>query len=264
MPCCSGQRKADALDRLNGKFCLITGAGQGIGAACARFMARQGARVMASDIDGEGAARTAAEIGPAARAITLDVTRPAHWQRAVQQTVDQLGGFNVLVNNAGVCLTGSIEALSEDDWDTTMNVDLKSVFLGCKASLAAMAQHKPGAIVNISSISAMVASGNFAAYNAAKAGVHLLTKSVALHAARKGYDITCNSIHPAFVDTAMVDDVVKSGDRAGAIAKLARQVPLGRIATVEDVAHMAVYLASDEAAFVTGAEFKLDGGLSAM
>ena len=252
------------MGRLAGKFCLITGAGRGIGAACAKIMASQGAKVMVSDIDGDQAAATARAIGGNAAAMVLDVTSGPDWQRAVAQTTDRLGGFNVLVNNAGVCLTGSVESLSEEDWDTTMNIDLKAVFLGCKASLAVMAQNRPGAIINISSVSALVASGNFAAYNAAKAGVHLLSKSVALHAARAGYGITCNSVHPAFVDTQMVDDVVTTGDRAEALARLARQVPLGRIARVEDVAWMVVYLASDEASFVTGAEFKLDGGLSAM
>jgi NAD(P)-dependent dehydrogenase (short-subunit alcohol dehydrogenase family) len=175
-----------------------------------------------------------------------------------------LGSLNVLVNNAGIVIPGSVESLDEADWDRTIDVDLKSVFLGCKAALPLMASGAPGSIVNISSISALIAGHNFAAYNAAKAGVHLLTKSVALHAARKGYGVRCNSIHPAFIDTGMIDEVVRADTPEQAREKLARQVPLGIIGTVEDVGWAVVYLASDESRFITGAELKLDGGLSAM
>jgi NAD(P)-dependent dehydrogenase (short-subunit alcohol dehydrogenase family) len=138
------------------------------------------------------------------------------------------------------------------------------VFLGCRAALPALARSAPAAIVNMSSISGLIAGHNMAAYNSAKAGVHLLTKSVALHAARKGYGVRCNSVAPAFIDTAMVDDLAKGADPVKIRAKLAAQIPLGRIGTVDDVAFAVIYLASEESAFMTGAEIKLDGGLSAM
>jgi NAD(P)-dependent dehydrogenase (short-subunit alcohol dehydrogenase family) len=170
----------------------------------------------------------------------------------------------VLVNNAGICIPGSIEDLDLEQWNRTIDVDLTSVFLGCRAALPLMRDHAPGSIVNISSISGLIAGHNLAAYNAAKAGVWLVTKSIALHAARKGYDIRANSVHPTFIDTDMVDAVVGTGDRAAMREKLARQVPLGRIGTTDDVAFAVLYLASDESRFMTGAELKLDGGISAM
>jgi len=256
------------MARLRNKFALITGAARGIGRACAEVMAREGAAVALADRDvpqAEEAARAiAAATGGISVAIDLDVTDPAAWPRAVAHAERALGALNVLVNNAGVCIPGTVEELTEEQWDRTLDVDLKSVFLGCRAALPVLARHGPGAIVNIASISAMVAGHNFAAYNAAKAGVWMLTKSVALHAARAGYDVRVNSVHPAFIDTAMIDEIVKSGTPAAAREKLARQVPLGRIGAPEDVAWAVVYLASDESGFMTAAEIRLDGGLSAM
>ncbi len=250
--------------RLSGKTCLVTGAASGIGYAIGEMMIREGARVAFSDIDLDGARAAAEPFGNGAVAIALDVTDITAWQAAVQVSEAALGGLNVLVNNAGILITGTVEDLSEADWDRTMEVDLKSVFLGCKAALPALARHAPASIVNISSIASMVAGHNYTAYNAAKAGVHLMTKSIALHAARKAYGVRCNSIHPAFIDTPMVDAAIPTGDPAEIREKLARLVPLGRIGTVADVAHAAVYLASDESSFMTGSELKLDGGLSAM
>ena len=252
------------MNRLDSKIVLVTGAARGIGRCCAQMMLREGAKVAISDIDFEAAQATAHEIGGNVMALPLDVTSLDQWHDAIREVRKAFGGLNVLVNNAGIIVPGSVESLSEDDWDRTIDVDLKSVFLGCKVALPVMAEHAPGAIVNISSISAMVAGHNFAAYNAAKAGVHLLTKSVALHAARKGYGIRCNSVHPAFIDTGMIDEVVRADTPRQARDKLARQVPLGTIGTVEDVGWAVVYLASDESGFMTGAELKLDGGLSAM
>ncbi|MGI9464017.1 MAG: SDR family NAD(P)-dependent oxidoreductase, partial [Aestuariivirgaceae bacterium] len=169
------------MSRLDGKICLITGAARGIGRCCAEMMLREGARVAISDIDGDAAQKTAAQIGGNVIALPLDVTSLDQWHDAIATVCEGLGGLNVLVNNAGIIVPGSVESLDEDGWDRTIDVDLKSVFLGCKAALPAMAASAPGAIVNISSISAMVAGHNMAAYNAAKAGVHLLSKSVALH-----------------------------------------------------------------------------------
>ena len=251
-------------DRLDGKRALVTGAGRGIGAACAGMLAAHGARVALADIDLAAATAAARAIGPQATPLHLDVTDAAGWSAAVAEAEDAMGGLDVLVNNAGICITGTVESLAEADWDRTLDVDLKSVYLGCRAALPVMARHAPGSIVNVASISGLVASPGFAAYNAAKAGVVMLTRSVALHAARQGYGVRCNAVCPAFVDTGMVDDVVGGGDPAAARAKLARQIPLGRIATVDDVAWAIVYLASDESAFMTAAEIKLDGGVSAM
>ncbi len=256
------------MGRADGKMAFVTGAAAGIGEATARMLAREGGTVVLADIDLEGASRAAAEIADGhpgkAFAVELDVTDKDRWPHALEEACRLMGGLNVLVNNAGICIPGSVEDLDFDQWQRTIDVDLTSVFLGCKAALPLMRDHAPGAIVNISSISGLIAGHNLAAYNAAKAGVWLMTKSVALHAARKGYDIRANSIHPAFVDTAMIDDVVRGPNRDEMRAKLTRQIPLGRIGTVDDVAYAVLYLASDESRFMTGAELKLDGGISAM
>ena len=252
------------MTRLAGRRSLVTGAARGIGRAVAEKMAGHGARVAVADIDAETAAKVAADIGEAAMAVELDVTDASSWARAIASAEQAFGGLDVLVNNAGICIPGSVESLDEADWDRTMDVDLKSVFLGCRAAMPALARSAPSSIVNMSSISGLVAGHNLAAYNAAKAGVHLLTKSVALHAARRGDGVRCNSVHPAFVDTGMVDGLAKGADAGQFRAKLAAQVPLGRIGTVDDVAWAVIYLASEETSFMTGAEIKLDGGLSAM
>jgi NAD(P)-dependent dehydrogenase (short-subunit alcohol dehydrogenase family) len=254
--------------RVAGKKAFVTGAARGIGRACARMLVQHGARVALADIDVAGAEAAARDINAAtpgaAMAVALDVTDAARWQAALARAHAGMGGLNVLVNNAGICIPGSIEDLDLEQWNRTIDVDLTSVFLGCRAALPLMRDHAPGSIVNISSISGLIAGHNLAAYNAAKAGVWLVTKSIALHAARKGYDIRANSVHPTFIDTDMVDAVVGTGDPAAMREKLARQVPLGRIGTTDDVAFAVLYLASDESRFMTGAELKLDGGISAM
>lgn len=249
--------------RLAGRKALITGAARGIGFGCAKLMAEHGCDVVITDIDVAEASTAASQVS-SHPAIELDVTSRPAWNAAIERAGELMGGINVLINNAGIIIPGTVESLDEAGWDRTMDVDLKSVYLGCQAALPVLSQNAPASIVNIASISSMIASGNFAAYNAAKAGVHMLTKSVALHAAHAYSDVRCNSIHPAFVDTDMVDQVTKSDDRDTNTRKLARQIPLGRIATVEDVAWAVVYLASNESSFMTGSELKLDGGVSAM
>lgn len=250
--------------RLRGKRALLTGAARGIGLACASLMAREGARVCLTDIDEAAVQAAARGIGTAAVAMRLDVTDADGWRNVVAAAERALGGLDTLVNNAGICIPGGVEDLSIADWDRTLEVDLKSVFLGCRAALPVLARHAPGSVVNISSVSGLVAAHNLAAYNAAKAGVGLLTKSVALDAARRRLGVRCNSVHPAFIDTGLVDGLAAAGSPEALREKLARQIPLGRIGTVEDVAWAVIYLASEESSFVTGSEIKLDGGLTAM
>lgn len=255
--------------RLAGKKALITGAAQGLGAAAAQALARQGARVLLTDLNQAGAEIQArainADVGPdTAFAIRHDVTSEADWLTAVDTARERLGGLSVLLNNAGIVLTGSVEDLSLEQWRRGMAVNTESVFLGAKHALPLMRAHTPGSIINISSIAGLIAAHNFANYNASKAAVWLLSKSIALHCARQGWDIRCNSIHPTFIKTPILNDLVGDGDDAAVMAKLARQVPLGRLGEPDDVAHAIVYLASDESRFMTGAELKLDGGISAM
>ena len=252
------------MDRVADKIALITGGASGIGRATAKRLAAEGARVAVSDINFDGAQATAADIGGSAIALEHDVTDEASWESVLAETEATLGGLHVLVNCAGIVSLGTVEETTLEDWRRVHAVDLDSVFLGCKHAVPAIARHGGGSIVNLSSISGIVAGHNLAAYNSAKAAVRHLTKSVALHCARQGYDIRCNSVHPAFVDTAMLDDILRRGTREEGLERLARQVPLGRVGDTDDIAWAIVYLASDESKFMTGAEMVLDGGVSAM
>ncbi len=255
--------------RLQGKLALITGAAQGLGAATAHAFAREGARMLLTDLNEDGAHDTARAVNKTygdgvALAARQDVASESDWIDVVGAARETLGGLSILVNNAGVVLTGTVEDFTLDEWRRGMAVNCDSVFLGTKHALKLMQVRQPGSIINISSIAGLIASHNFANYNASKAAVWMLTKSIALHCARKGWDIRCNSIHPAFVLTPILDDLASGKDRETIMAKLVRQVPLGRLGEAEDVAHAAVYLGSDESRFMTGAEMKLDGGVSAM
>ena len=255
--------------RLAGKTAFVTGAAQGLGAGIALALAREGARVVVSDRNEPGAHETAARIdgelgAGAAFAVRHDVTSEDDWQAALAFAQDRLGGMSVLVNNAGIVTLGTIEELDLATWRQAMAVNADSAFLGCKYALPLLRESQPASIVNISSISALVASHNLTAYNASKAALWMLTKSVALHCARQGWNIRANSIHPTFVRTPLLDGIVGSHQDEAMIAKLARQVPIGRIGEVADVAAAAVYLASDESAMMTASELKLDGGMSAM
>jgi NAD(P)-dependent dehydrogenase (short-subunit alcohol dehydrogenase family) len=253
--------------RVAGKLALVTGAAQGLGEAIARMLAREGARVACTDLNGEGAHRTAEAINSerpgAAFGYAHDVTDEAQWSAVLAQAARDLGGLSVLVNNAGIATLASVEDETLEQWRRTMAANADSVFLGSKHALSYLRENQPGSIVNISSIAGLVAGHNYAAYNASKAAVWLLTKSTALHCARKGWDVRCNSVHPAFVRTPILDPLIAQLGMQDAEAKLARQLPLGRLGEPDDVAYAVLYLASDESRFMTGAEMKLDGGLSA-
>lgn len=252
------------MGRVDGKIALVTGAASGLGRATARMLAREGARVVVTDINVDGVAKVAAEIGPAALPLAHDVTQAEDWQRVLAAAEAHFGGLNILVNNAGIGPSGNVEETSLELWRLVHAVDLDSVFLGCKYAISLIARSGGGSIVNISSIAGVIAGHNMAAYNSAKAGVRHLSKSVALHCARKGYGIRCNSVHPTFIDTPILDNLTKAIGRDEGLAKLGRQVPLGRVGEPDDVAYAVLYLASDESKFVTGAELFVDGGISAM
>lgn len=257
-------------ERVAGKKVFVTGAAQGLGAAIAKAVAAEGGLVALADINIAGAQAKADEINSTqgknvAFAYALDVTDEAQWIAALEAANAAMGGISGLANNAGVAGgKGGIEEMELATFRKVMSVNVDSVFLGAKHAIKYLAQNQPGSIVNISSIAGLIASHNTPAYNASKAAVWLLSKNIALYCAKKGLDVRSNSIHPTFIDTPILDPLRGMFGKEEAEAKLARQVPLGRIGKPEDVANAALYLLSDESRFITGSEIKVDGGISAM
>jgi len=229
------------MDRVKGKIALISGGASGLGRQAARRLAEEGARVVVADLNKVAGSAVAEELGEAGLFVPLDVTN-----------------------------MNSVEDCTLEEWKHVMAVNGDGVFLGCKHGIGAIKRtsSEPGAggsIVNISSVSGLIGGHNLAAYNASKGAVRLLTKSVALHCARQGYNIRCNSVHPTFIDTPMVRAMIdNASDPARVEQKLARQVPIGHIGEPDDIAWGIVYLASNESKFMTGAEFVVDGGITAM
>ena len=257
--------------RVAGKLALITGAAQGLGAQAATTLAREGARVLCTDINGNGAQATAdainEELGAdTAFAMTHDVTEPDQWDAAIEMAEDKLGGLSILLNNAGIGVRGNIETCALEDWRRGFAINVDGPFLGCQKALKLMKDNQPGSIINISSIAGLIASDTMPGYNASKAAVWMLTKSVALYCAKMGWNIRCNSIHPTFVDTPILDGIGKNAglDKEVVMGKLARQIPLGRVGKPQEIADGVLFLASDESSFMTAAELRLDGGISAM
>ncbi|WP_282606998.1 glucose 1-dehydrogenase [Pelagibius sp. Alg239-R121] len=252
------------MGRVEGKVALVTGAASGLGAATVALLVAEGARVVAGDLEVEKSLSAFQGLGDKVFSIRLDVTSESDWIDAIEKVLNHYGRLDILVNSAGILLMKDVEATSLEDWRRVSAVNLDGTFLGCKYGIGAMKEAGGGSIINLSSVSGLVGGHNLAAYNASKGGVRLLTKSVALHCARKGYGIRCNSVHPTFVETPMLDALLETAeDPAAARASLTRQVPLGRLGRSEDVGKMILYLASDESAFVTGSEMVIDGGATA-
>jgi len=244
--------------RLDGKIALVTGGASGLGEAITRRFVAEGARVVIGDIDAPGGAALAAELGGSTRFQPLDVTSEDSWAAALA-TFDRL---NILVNNAGITTVGSIESLSLADFRTMLDIDLIGVFLGCKLVTPLM-NKTGGSIINMSSMCGVRAQGDLVGYNAAKAAVTHLTKSAALHYAAQGYGVRCNSIHPGAIHTLILDKVMAQVEDGQALYDgWVATHPVGRLGKPEEIAAMALYLASDESAFTTGAEFRVDGGSS--
>jgi cyclopentanol dehydrogenase len=248
--------------RLAGKVALISGGARGMGAAEARLFAREGAQVVIGDIleaEGRAVESDIRAKGGEAVFVRLDVTQESDWQRAVAEAVNRFGRLNVLVNNAGIGGGGRIEDTTVEAWDRMMEVNAKGVFLGTKAAIPAMRRAGGGSIVNISSQLGLVGTDNSSPqYQASKGAVRLLTKATAIQYAREG--IRANSVHPGPIVTAMTER--RRADPAQAQLMVSR-IPLGRYGEPDEVAYGVLYLASDEAAFVTGSELVIDGGWTA-
>jgi len=247
---------------------FITGGAQGLGEAIGKMLAKEGAKVTLTDVNGAGAERVAAEINAAhgegtAFAFQHDVTDEARWQEVLNAAHEAMGGINILVNNAGIGSLGSVEDENYDMFKKVQTVDVDSIFLGCKYAIPLMRAHGLGSIINISSIAGIIASANYVSYNTAKAAVRHISKSIALHCA-KGGQIRCNSVHPVFINTPILDRTKEMFGEEEALAKLGRQIPLGKVGEPDDIAYAVLYLASDESKLVTGIELKVDGGISAM
>ena len=250
------------MGRLDGKVALISGGARGQGAEEARLMAKEGAKVVFGDILDDQGKQVEAEITEAgldATYIHLDVTRESEWEAAVETVVRKYGGLNILVNNAGILIRKSIEDTTEEEWDRIMGVNVKGVFLGTKHAIPAMRNSGGGSIINISSTAGLVGSPEGSpSYTATKGAVRLFTKATAIQHAKDG--IRCNSVHPGPIDTEMIRDTTADAERWAARM---RRLPMGRIGTASDIAYGVLYLASDEASFVTGAELVIDGGTTA-
>jgi NAD(P)-dependent dehydrogenase (short-subunit alcohol dehydrogenase family) len=243
--------------RLAGKTALVTGGASGLGLAiCQRFVA-EGASVVIADIDDAAGQLLAGELGASAQFERLDVSQESDWQ----SVFERLGKLDILVNNAGITTLGSIEDVTLEQFRHEFEIDVVGVFLGCKAGVAKMKVSGGGSIINMSSMTGVRAQADLVAYNGAKAAVTHMTKSVALHCAKQGYGIRCNSVHPGAIHTPILDKVMAQSDNPEALyAGWVATHPIGRLGKPEEIAAICVYLASDESAFATGAEFRIDGG----
>ena len=251
------------MGRLQDKIALITGGASGIGRAAAHLFAEEGATVVIADRDEAAAWAAVAAIGGRASFQRLDVTAEDRWIAVTDALVRDRGRLDILINSAGVSLLKDIETTTLDEWRVLMAVNLDGTFLGCKHAVRVM-KERGGSIVNMSSVAGLIGSGFLAAYCASKGGVRLLTKAVALHCARKGYNIRCNSVHPSFADTPMLEGMVAAARNPDKLAaSFTAAAPLGRLAQPIEVARTILFLASDESVFTTGAELVVDGGLTA-
>ena len=248
-------------ERLKNKVGLITGAAQGLGKEMAKIMISQGATMVITDINEKSLVETAEELS--CKHMVMDVTKEDQWKNVISNIEKDIGSLNILVNNAGIGGGGDVESTDLESWHLVHSVNLDSVFLGCKFSLPLMRKSGNGSIINISSMSGIVASHNMSAYNSSKAAVRHLSKSIALHCAKSTNLVRCNSIHPVFTRTAMGQSMIGAAPERNIEEKLVQQIPLRKLAEPIDIANAALFLASDESSFITGTELVIDGGLSA-
>lgn len=243
------------MQRVEGKVCIITGAASGIGREDALLLAREGAKVVLTDLNEEAGRQVAAEIGANALFIRHDIASESDWQNVVKTTVEHFGRLDVLVNNAAILALGSIEDTTLELWQKVQKINGDGYFLGCKYAIQAMKENGGGSIINMSSVAALGAMPMFCAYSASKGAVAAMTRSIALHCKQQGYRIRCNSVHPDGVNTPMTQAL--AGGQAIPQEAL-DQDPMNRMAAPRDIANVVLFLATDESRFVNGAEIRVD------
>lgn len=249
------------MSRLSGRVALVTGGARGIGRGIVERFLEEGATVIVADLDEDGSAFEA-ELGERAHYRRLDVTSADAWIAAVADIQARFGRFDILVNNAGTSRTGSIEAATEADWRFVMDTNALSVFLGCQQAVKAM-REAGGTIINIASARGQRTGAAQCAYSASKAAVLSLTESIALHCGETGPPIRCNAICPGVIDTPLMRQhaaTVSPDDPGAVVAKMTAMGIMGRLGTLKEIGDAAVFLASDEASFITGTALNVDGG----
>lgn len=258
------------MQRLKNKIALITGAGRGIGKETARLFAKEGAHVIVSDVDDDAGQKVVDELGKQAEYMHLDVSKEESWQSILETIKEKHGKLDILFNNAGIIGFGESfgpqdpEHASLQSWHEVHAVNLDGVFLGCKYGMQLMKKHG-GSIINMSSRSGIVGIPGAAAYASSKAAIRNHTKTVALYCAQEGYKIRCNSLHPAAIITPMWDPMFGNTEeqKAAVMKAIEAGIPMGKMGKPLDVAYAALYLASDESAYLTGIELTIDGGILA-
>lgn len=250
------------MSRFNDKLALVTGGASGLGRETVLLLAAQGARVVIADINVVAGQALAAEIGTQARFVEHDVSKEASWTQVLDVAQSQFGPLDILINNAGILVPGSIEDATLEQWRQVMQVNADSCFLGCKFGVAAMKQNG-GAIVNIASVSSWLPIDNYPAYSASKAAVAALTRTTALHCRKKGYRIRVNSVHPDGIYTPMMQASAPGVD-AKYLLFDADKNRGGRACHPQQIANVVVFLASDEASYISGAEIKADNAILGM
>lgn len=244
--------------RVAGKVALITGGASGVGRASALLLAREGARVVISDIDVESGQALAEEIGPSALFIQHDASSEADWARVIDTLRLRYGQLDILFNNAGILLKGDIEHTSYSDWQRVQRINSDSVFLGCRAAIALMKEGAGGSIINMSSIAGVAGRDDYTAYSASKGAVAALSRTVAVLCRRRKYRIRCNSLHPDGILTPMTTATLPAGLDPWSLTIDAD--PMGRMCLPEDVAAIVLFLASEESRAINGIELRIDSG----
>ncbi|MDX6622984.1 MAG: hypothetical protein QOE75_916 [Solirubrobacterales bacterium] len=246
--------------RFSDAAAIISGGAGGMGRAVAQRLADEGAKVLIADLDGSAAEEQARAIG--GHAAQLDVTDAASWEACVERAEELLGPISVLVNAAGIFSLGSIFDTSAEDWKRSIAINLEGTYLGCRAALPSLRRAEGGAIVNIASTSGIQGDPRTVAYDAGKAGVRALTKEIAVHCARQGYAVRCNSVHPGATQTPMLDDIASQFPNLYADWG-PKYSPFGRVAKPTEIGSLVAFLASPDASFITGSAYVIDGGATA-